>query len=55
MMLANPRFVIAKPIQMLDEFKVAVDAKRRILVQRMEGREEDAVSEFDRHESQSCY
>ena len=50
MMLADPGFVIAEPVEMIDQLQIALDAQRRVLVDRMKGREEDAVLEFDGHE-----
>src|SRR5262249_13777777 len=44
-MLAHPGFVIVQPVEMLDQLHVAVDRQRRVLAQRMEGREEDSGAE----------
>jgi hypothetical protein len=32
-----------------DQFKIAVDAERRVLVQRVEGGKKDAVAQLDGH------
>ena len=46
MMLADPGLVIVEAVEMLDQLHVAFDRKRRVLAQRMEGREEDSGSEI---------
>ena len=42
--LADPGFLVAQPIQVLDQFKVAVQSFSWILVERMERRQEDAIA-----------
>jgi hypothetical protein len=42
MMLADPGLVVAKLVEKLDEFEVALEQERRILVVGMERRQEDA-------------
>jgi hypothetical protein len=36
---------------MLDQLEIALDAKRRVLVDRMERRKEDSVAQLDRHQN----
>ncbi len=48
-MLADPGLFIAQAVEMLDELEIALDAERRVFVDRMEGREEDAVAQLDGH------
>jgi hypothetical protein len=45
-MLADPGLVIVETVEMLDQLHVALDGERRVLAQRMEGREEDAGSKI---------
>jgi hypothetical protein len=45
-MLADPGLVVVETVEMLDQFHVAFDRKRRIFPQRMEGSEEDSGSEI---------
>jgi hypothetical protein len=49
MMLADPGFLVAQPVEMLDQLEVALDAERRVLVDGMEWREEYAVAQLDGH------
>ena len=53
MMFTDPRFIVTETVQMLDQFKVAVDAKGRVLIQRMERGKKNAVAELDGHEFRS--
>jgi hypothetical protein len=48
MMLADPRFLVAQPIEMLDQREVAVDRFGRVFIEGMEGREKDAVAQLVR-------
>ena len=43
-MLADPGLLVAEPVQVLDQFEVAVECFSRILVERMERGEEDAIA-----------
>src|SRR5262249_24096633 len=45
-MLADPCLVIVETVEMLDQLHVAVDGERRVLTQRMEGREKDSGPEI---------
>jgi hypothetical protein len=47
MVFAYPRFVKAEPVEPLHQLEVAIHAGGRILVHRMERRQEDAVAERD--------
>ena len=49
MMLADPGLVVTQPVQMFDQFQIAMDAQRGVFVDRMKRREEDSVTEFDGH------
>src|SRR5262245_62157349 len=49
MVLADPRFLVAQPVEMLDQLEVAVQAERRIFVDRVERRQKDAVAQSHRH------
>jgi hypothetical protein len=45
-MLANPGFFVTEPIQMLDQFHVALDAQRGVFIDRMKWREKNSVAKF---------
>jgi hypothetical protein len=47
MMLADPRFVIIQPVQVFEQFEVALDRKRRVLVVVVERREENAAAQIE--------
>src|SRR5260370_19153607 len=47
MMLADPRLVIIQPVEMLQEFEVALDRQGRVLVVIMKRRQEDAASQIE--------
>jgi hypothetical protein len=55
MMLADPRFVITKAIEMIDEFQVALDTERRVFVDRMKRREKDSIAHLDGHGGPSAW
>src|SRR5438105_13144449 len=44
MVLADPGFLVAQAVQVLQQFKIAVKGFSWILVERMEGRQEDAIA-----------
>src|SRR6516165_9417854 len=44
MVLTDPGFLVAQAVQVLQQFKIAVKGFRWILVERMKGRQEDAVA-----------
>ena len=46
MMLADPGLVVVEPVEVLDELHVAVDRQQRVLVQGVEGGQEDAGLEI---------
>jgi hypothetical protein len=46
-MLADPRFMEAKPIEPLHQLQIAVHARGRVFIHRMKRRQEDAVAEVD--------
>src|SRR5712691_3173006 len=46
MMLADPRLVVIQPVEMLQEFEVALDRQGRVLVVIMKRRQEDAASQI---------
>jgi hypothetical protein len=47
MMLADPGFVKAKPIEPLHQFQIALDTRGRIFVHRVKRRQEHAVTKRD--------
>ena len=49
MMLADPRFLVTQPVEVLDQLEIALDAQRGVFVDGMEGREENAVAQLDGH------
>jgi hypothetical protein len=52
MMLADPRFMEAEAIQPLHQLQVAVHARRRVFVHRVERRQEDTVAKLGlRHDA----
>ena len=48
MVLADPGLLIAEPVQVLDQFQVAVNCFRRILVKRMKRGKEDTIAHWNR-------
>ena len=44
-MLADPRFLIAEPVQPLDQFEIAPQRQRRVLVDRMERGQKNAAAQ----------
>ena len=45
MVLADPGFVVAELVEQLDQLEVALDGQRRVLVERMERRDEGAEAQ----------
>ena len=46
MMLADPRLMVVQPVEVLDQLHVAFDGEGGVLVQRMEGRQENAGAQI---------
>ena len=46
MMLADPRFVEAELVEMLDQFEIALEAEQGVFVIRMKGRQENATPQL---------
>src|ERR1700728_1445440 len=51
MVFADPRFVIAQTIQVLEQLKISLDAEAGVFVQRMEGRQESSTAQVGSHGS----
>ncbi len=47
MMLADPRLVIIQPVEMLEQFEVALDRQGRVLVVVVERREKNAAAQIE--------
>ena len=47
MVFTNPGFVKTEPVEPLHQLKVAVHARGRVLIHRMEGRQEDTVTKLN--------
>jgi hypothetical protein len=47
MVLADPRLVIVQPIEMLEQFEVALDRQRRVLVVIVKRREKNAAAHVE--------
>src|SRR5271155_2154667 len=47
MMLADPRLVIIQPVEMLEQFEVALDRERRVLVVVVKRREKNAAAQIE--------
>ena len=47
MMLADPRLVIIQPVEMLEQFEVALDRQGRVFVVVMKRREENSASQIE--------
>jgi len=50
MVLADPRLVVAQPVQMLHQLEIAVDAQRGVFVDGMKWRQKRTVTKLDGHE-----
>jgi hypothetical protein len=46
MMLTDPRLMVVQPVEVLDQLHVALDSEGGVLVQRMEGRQENAGAQI---------
>src|SRR6516164_9804787 len=47
MMLADPRFVIVQPVEVFEQFEVALDRQGRVFVVIVERRQEDAAAHIE--------